>query len=50
MDDADYLTKELDVLIANLTEFSNALKAGDAESLRTLLKDGREKKATAGGN
>ena len=50
LDDADYLTKELDVLIANLTEFSNALKAGDAESLRTLLKDGREKKATAGGN
>ena len=50
LDDADYLTKELDVLIANLTEFADALKAGDAENLRALLKDGREKKATAGGN
>ena len=50
LDDADYLTKELDVLIANLTEFADALKAGDSETLRALLKDGREKKATAGGN
>ena len=50
LDDADYLTKELDVLIANLTEFADALKAADAEALRALLKDGREKKATAGGN
>ena len=50
LDDADYLTKELDVLIANLTEFADALKAGDPETLRALLKDGREKKATAGGN
>ena len=50
LDDADYLTKELDVLIANLTEFADALKAGDPETLRVLLKDGREKKATAGGN
>ena len=50
LDDADYLTKELDVFIANLTEFADALKAGDPETLRALLKDGREKKATAGGN
>ena len=50
LDDADYLTKELDVLIANLTEFADALKAGDPETLRALLKDGREKKATAGGH
>lgn len=48
--DADYLTKELDILIGHLTEYSTALKNGDAETLRALLKDGREKKATAGGN
>ena len=50
LDDADYLTKELDILIQNLTEYADALKARDAEKLRALLKDGREKKATAGGN
>ena len=48
--DADYLTKELDILIDHLTEYSTALKNGDAETLRALLKDGREKKASAGGN
>ena len=48
--DADYLTKELDVLIAHLTEYADALKSGDAQRLRTLLKEGRECKAKAGGN
>ena len=48
--DADYLTRELDVLIHHLTEYADALKAGDAETLRALLKQGREMKATAGGN
>ncbi len=50
LDDADYLTAELDVLIQHLTEYADALKAKDADALRALLKDGREKKATAGGN
>lgn len=50
LDDADYLTKELDVLIQNLTAYSNALKAQDADTLRQLLKEGREMKASAGGN
>ena len=50
LDDADYLTKELDVLILHLREYSDALKARDAERLCALLQDGREKKATAGGN
>ena len=50
LDDADYLTRELDILIHHLTEYSEALKAKDADALRALLKDGREKKATAGGN
>ena len=48
--DADYLTKELDILIHHLTEYADALKTGDAETLRALLKRGRELKATAGGN
>ena len=47
LDDADYLTKELDVLIQNLTAYADALKAKDAEKLRALLKEGRELKATA---
>ena len=50
LDDADYLSKELDILIHHLSEYSEALKAQNAEQLRALLKDGREKKATAGGN
>ena len=50
LDDADYLTRELDILVQNLTEYLDALKARDAEKLRALLKDGKEKKATAGGN
>ena len=50
LDDADYLTKELGELIRHLTEYQAALEARDAEKLHALLKDGREKKATAGGN
>lgn len=49
LDDADYLTAELDELIKHLNEYAEALKTRDAERLRALLKDGREKKATAGG-
>lgn len=50
LDDADYLTGELEVLVGHLTEYLDALKARDADTLRALLRDGREKKATAGGN
>ncbi len=50
LDDADYLVKELDILIENLTAYSTALKSGDAERVRALLKEGRELKATAGGS
>ncbi|HMM06185.1 MAG TPA: prephenate dehydrogenase [Clostridiales bacterium] len=46
----DFLTEELSLLIENLKEYLAALKEGDAQQLRALLKDGREKKATAGGN
>ena len=50
LDDADYLVKELDILIENLRAYSDALKAADAERVRALLKEGRELKATAGGS
>ena len=50
LDDSDYLTRELDVLIQNLTAYADALKAKDAETLRALLKEGKDLKATAGGN
>ena len=48
--DADFLTGELDTLIHHLVEYRAALETRDAETLRALLKDGREKKAAAGGN
>ena len=48
--DADYLTGELEVLVQHLNEDRDARKNRDAEQLRALLRDGREKKATAGGN
>lgn len=50
LDDADFLTGEVDVLIRHLTEYRDALRARDAGALRALLRDGREKKAAAGGN
>ena len=50
LDDADFLTKELGILIGHLEEYREALEARDGERLRSLLRDGREKKATAGGN
>lgn len=50
LDDADYLSRELDILIQNLTDYSDALKDNNADRLRALLKEGRERKATAGGN
>ncbi len=50
MDNCDYLTEELEILIGNLNDYLDALKAKDEEKIRALLKDGCEKKASAGGN
>lgn len=50
LDDADYLTEQLEILIRHLNEYREALNAKDAARLQALLKDGREKKAAAGGN
>lgn len=50
LNDADYLTEELELLIQNLNQYLVALKNQDADTLKALLKEGREKKAAAGGN
>ena len=49
LDDADYLTAELDALIGHLEKYARALNDRDEEGLRALLRDGREKKEAAGG-
>ncbi|MCI9567725.1 MAG: prephenate dehydrogenase/arogenate dehydrogenase family protein [Lawsonibacter sp.] len=50
LDDADFLTHELGILIGHLEEYREALETRDARRLCGLLKEGREKKAAAGGN
>lgn len=50
LDNADFLTEQVDLLVRHLTEYLEVLKRRDADALHTLLRDGREKKATAGGN
>lgn len=50
LDDADYLTAELDILVQHLTEYLTALQRKDADTLRRLLREGKDLKATAGGN
>ncbi len=49
MDNKDNLIREIDGLIASLTEYSQALKSGDANSLRTLLTEGKCAKEAADG-
>lgn len=47
---ADFLAEQLELLIGNLGEYLSALRDGDSEQLRQLLRDGCEKKALAGGH
>ncbi len=44
LDNADYLGRELDHLIGALSAYRDALKAGDAEGLKALLREGRLRK------
>ena len=44
LENADYLEQELDWVIGSLTAYRDALKAGDAERLKALLREGRERK------
>ena len=48
LDNADNLAAELDGLIAELGKYSGAIKAGDAGTLRALLREGREIKEREG--
>ena len=43
----DNLTKEIDNLVENLTKYSEAIKNNDADTLKQLLKEGKESKQTA---
>lgn len=49
LENADYLSEEIGHIIAALQEYKDAVDAGDAERLRLLLKDGREKKLLSEG-
>lgn len=49
MDNADYLSSQVDILIKNLQEYQDALHRRDADKLHELLKKGREMKESAGG-
>ena len=44
LENADLLGSELDSLVKSLSEYRDALQAGDAERLKALLREGREKK------
>jgi Prephenate dehydrogenase len=50
LSNSDYLTEQLEFLVGSLTEYLDALKHSDADKLRDLLRDGRLKKASAGGD
>lgn len=47
MDNRDNLIREIDVLIDNLRDYSDALREGDSEKLRALLKEGKDAKEAA---
>lgn len=49
LDNAEFLTEEIDGIIQRLSAYSEAIKSKDASELKALLKDGREKKALIDG-
>lgn len=50
LDNAQNLAKEIDFLISSLQEYSNAIKDNDFETLKELLRQGRECKEKAESN
>ncbi|MBP3447271.1 MAG: prephenate dehydrogenase [Clostridia bacterium] len=48
LENKDFLAEEIDLLIENLTKYSDALKENDETKLRQLLKDGKDTKKQAG--
>lgn len=49
LENSDYLTDELRLLINNLSDYLEALEKRDSEAIKSLLKKGKELKLTAGG-
>ncbi|MBR2620492.1 MAG: prephenate dehydrogenase/arogenate dehydrogenase family protein, partial [Firmicutes bacterium] len=49
LENGENLVNEIDGLIEQLLKYSKAIKENDADTLRELLKDGREKKAIIDG-
>lgn len=49
LDNADFLAGEIDGIARRLKEYSQAIKDRDSDTLRELLKEGREKKAQIDG-
>ena len=49
IENKEHLVSELDTLIASLTEYRDAIRNGDTDTTRTLLKDGREAKESIDG-
>ena len=49
VENKEHLVSELNVLIASLTEYRDAIRDGDAAATRSLLKDGREAKESIDG-
>lgn len=50
LENADYLSEEIGHIIQALQEYKDAVDRSDSETLRTLLKDGREKKLLSEGH
>ena len=50
LENTDFLTEELRLLVDHLTEYLSALEKKDARRLTALLKEGRELKAAVEGN
>jgi len=49
LENAENLTQEIDTLIGNLTMYRDAIENDDSETLRELLREGREMKAVIDG-
>lgn len=49
LDNSDYLSNEIQILIDNLSEYKKAIDANDRETLTKLLRDGKERKEEVDG-
>ncbi len=47
LENKEYLVEEIDILLKHLTQYRDAISAGDKETLYRLLKDGKEKKVAS---